>query len=126
MDLKQAHILVTATSYGKNDTRLKTELEAQVASVTYNPTGKPLSSAELAEILKGKDGLIAGLDVIDAAALAGADQLKVISRYGVGYDNVDHAYARSRGIPVANVPDYGTEEVADSAIGLMLALTRAS
>lgn len=51
-------------------------------------------------------------------------QCRLIVRCGVGYDNVDHALARSRGIPVANVPDYGTEEVADSAIGLMLALTR--
>jgi D-3-phosphoglycerate dehydrogenase/C-terminal binding protein len=49
---------------------------------------------------------------------------QLIVRCGVGYDNVDHAFARTRGIPVANVPDYGTEEVADSAIGLMLALTR--
>jgi phosphoglycerate dehydrogenase-like enzyme len=49
---------------------------------------------------------------------------KLIVRCGVGYDNVDFAHARSRGIDVANVPDYGTEEVADSAIGLMLALTR--
>ena len=49
---------------------------------------------------------------------------KLIVRCGVGYDNVDRVFARSRGIAVANVPDYGTEEVADSAIGLMLALTR--
>src|ERR1043165_3436146 len=49
---------------------------------------------------------------------------RLIVRCGVGYDNVDHAFARTRGIPVANVPDYGTEEVADSAIGMMLALTR--
>jgi D-3-phosphoglycerate dehydrogenase/C-terminal binding protein len=49
---------------------------------------------------------------------------RLIVRCGVGYDNVDHAHARRRGIPVANVPDYGTEEVADSAIGLTLALTR--
>jgi len=49
---------------------------------------------------------------------------KLIVRCGVGYDNVDYVYARSRGIDVANVPDYGTEEVADSAIGLTLALTR--
>jgi D-3-phosphoglycerate dehydrogenase/C-terminal binding protein len=51
-------------------------------------------------------------------------QCKVIVRCGVGYDNIDFRFARSRGIAVANVPDYGTEEVADSAIGLMLALTR--
>ncbi|MFO0508650.1 MAG: C-terminal binding protein, partial [bacterium] len=49
---------------------------------------------------------------------------RLIVRCGVGFDNVDHAFARERGIPVANVPDYGTEEVADSAIGLMLAMTR--
>jgi C-terminal binding protein len=49
---------------------------------------------------------------------------KLIVRCGVGFDNVDVAAARRHGIPVANVPDYGTEEVADMAIGLALALTR--
>ncbi len=49
---------------------------------------------------------------------------KAIVRCGVGIDNVDRQLARQRGIDVCNVPDYGTEEVADSAIGLMLALTR--
>lgn len=49
---------------------------------------------------------------------------KLIVRCGVGYDNVDWKAARGRGIAVANVPDYGTEEVADSAIGMALALTR--
>jgi C-terminal binding protein len=49
---------------------------------------------------------------------------KLIVRCGVGYDNVDRDLARRRGIPVANVPDYGTEEVADTAIGLMLTLAR--
>lgn len=49
---------------------------------------------------------------------------KLIVRCGVGYDNVDGAFARERGIPLANVPDYGTEEVADSAIGMALMLTR--
>ncbi|AMV26671.1 Putative 2-hydroxyacid dehydrogenase [Gemmata sp. SH-PL17] len=49
---------------------------------------------------------------------------KLIVRCGVGFDNVDHRLARTKGIPVANVPDYGTEEVADSAIGMMLTLTR--
>jgi D-3-phosphoglycerate dehydrogenase/C-terminal binding protein len=51
-------------------------------------------------------------------------QCKLIVRCGVGFDNVDHRFARERGIPVGNVPDYGTEEVADSAIGMMLSLTR--
>lgn len=49
---------------------------------------------------------------------------KLIVRCGVGFDNVAYQFARERGITVANVPDYGTEDVADSAIGMMLALTR--
>ncbi|HMF20263.1 MAG TPA: C-terminal binding protein, partial [Gemmataceae bacterium] len=49
---------------------------------------------------------------------------KLIVRCGVGYDNIDHVFARSCGIPVANVPDYGTEEVADAALGMALSLMR--
>jgi C-terminal binding protein len=49
---------------------------------------------------------------------------RIIVRPGVGYDNIDIAAARERGIPVCNVPDYGTEEVADSALGMALALAR--
>jgi D-3-phosphoglycerate dehydrogenase/C-terminal binding protein len=52
------------------------------------------------------------------------ERCRVIARCGVGIDNVDHVYARQRGIAVANVPDYGTEEVADSALGMTLALAR--
>jgi D-3-phosphoglycerate dehydrogenase/C-terminal binding protein len=61
---------------------------------------------------------------ISRAMIERLTQCKLIVRCGVGYDNVDYVFARTRNIPVANVPDYGTEEVADSAIGMMLALTR--
>ncbi|HOD84479.1 MAG: Glycerate dehydrogenase [Planctomycetes bacterium ADurb.Bin126] len=49
---------------------------------------------------------------------------KLIVRCGVGIDNVDWAFARARGIPVCNVPDYGTEDVADSAMAMLLSLSR--
>jgi C-terminal binding protein len=52
------------------------------------------------------------------------DNCKIIVRPGVGYDNVDIHAARERGIPVCNVPDYGTEEVADSALSMALSLAR--
>jgi D-3-phosphoglycerate dehydrogenase len=124
MELKDAKILVSATSYGKNDPRLKTELEAQVASVMYNPTGKPLTSAQLADLLPGIDGFIAGLDVIDSAALEKAARLKVIARYGVGVDNVDLAAAREMGITVTNTPGANSVSVAELALTLILSLAR--
>lgn len=61
---------------------------------------------------------------IGARTIERLTRCKLIVRCGVGYDNVDCRAARARGITVANVPDYGTEDVADSAIGMMLALTR--
>jgi phosphoglycerate dehydrogenase-like enzyme len=124
MNLKECRLLVSPTSYGKNDSRLKTELEAQVGEVIYNPTGKPLTSAEVAQLFPGIDGYIAGLDGIDANALKTADRLKVIARYGVGFDNVDLAAAREKGIVVTNTPGANSVSVAELAIGLLLALAR--
>jgi D-3-phosphoglycerate dehydrogenase len=124
MDLKKAKLLVTPTSYGKNDPRLKSDLEAQVGQVTYNPTGKPLTSSEVAALLPGVDGYIAGLDVIDRASLERADRLKVISRYGVGVDNVDLEACKKKGIIVTNTPGANSVSVAELALGLMLALAR--
>ena len=49
---------------------------------------------------------------------------KVLVRAGVGYDNVDIKVAGAMGLPVCVVPDYGTEEVADLTIGLLLAAAR--
>ena len=124
MNLKECRLLVTPTSYGKNDSRLKTQLEEQVREVIYNPTGKPLTSAEVAKLLPGIDGYIAGLDAIDAPALENADRLKVIARYGVGVDNVDLAAARKKRIVVTNTPGANSVSVAELALGLMLALAR--
>ncbi len=56
--------------------------------------------------------------------IASLTRCRLIIRCGVGVDNVDHAFAATMGIPVANIPDYGTEDVADTAMSMMLALAR--
>jgi len=61
---------------------------------------------------------------LTAAGIARLENCRAIIRNGVGFDSVDVAAARARGIAVCNVPDYGTEEVADHAIALALALCR--
>ena len=124
MDLKKCKLLVSPTSYGKNDSRLKTELEDLVDEVVYNPTGKPLCAEEVAGLLKGVDGYIAGLDEINETALQNAGQLKVISRYGVGVDNVDLNITRQKGIIVTNTPGANSVSVAELALGLILSLAR--
>jgi len=61
---------------------------------------------------------------LGSKTVARLKQCKLIVRCGVGFDNVDRVLARQMNIPVANVPDYGTEEVADSAIAMTLSLVR--
>jgi len=61
---------------------------------------------------------------LTATGLARLRNCRAIIRVGVGFDSVDIEAARERGIAVCNVPDYGTEEVADHAIALTMALCR--
>jgi C-terminal binding protein len=58
------------------------------------------------------------------ASIERLQNCKLIVRPGVGYDGIDIVAAAELGIPVCNVPDYGTEEVADSALGMALCLAR--
>jgi phosphoglycerate dehydrogenase-like enzyme len=62
--------------------------------------------------------------LITAGVIARMKNCRAIIRNGVGFDSVDIAAAAKAGIPVCNVPDYGTEEVADHALALTLALYR--
>lgn len=61
---------------------------------------------------------------IDAALIAALPKLEIISSFGVGYDSIDIAAAKARGIRVTNTPDVLNDAVAELAIGLMLALSR--
>jgi len=61
---------------------------------------------------------------IDAAFIDSLPKLEIIANFGVGYDAVDARHAASRGIMVTNTPDVLTEEVADTALGLLLSTVR--
>ena len=84
-----------------------------------------LTPGELHDRLRGKQGIVVLLgDRLDPPAIdAGAD-LKVIANVAVGYDNLDVAYARSKGIVCTNTPDVLTDAVADYTWALILAITR--
>ncbi len=86
----------------------------------------PMSRDALAEAMKTADVLVPTItDEIDAALVAGAgSRLKLIANYGAGVDNIDVATARQRGILVSNTPGVQTDDTADMAMGLILAVTR--
>lgn len=63
-------------------------------------------------------------DKLDGAMMARCPKLEFVSSFGVGYDNIDVKYAAAHGITVTNTPDVLTEEVADTALGLLLCTVR--
>jgi D-3-phosphoglycerate dehydrogenase len=79
-----------------------------------------LDPARLAEL----DGLLAWNLNLTARTAAHLGRCRIVTRFGVGYDKIDVAAFEQVGIPVSNNPDYGTEEVADSAVALILSLQR--
>lgn len=64
------------------------------------------------------------VDRVDAALMARLPRLAIVSTFGVGYDHIDASYAAAHGVVVTNTPDVLTEEVADTAIGLLLCTVR--
>lgn len=85
----------------------------------------PPSAEELAALLRGCDGALTLLtDEITGAVLDREPQLKVISNFAVGYDNVDVPAATARGVAVCNTPEVLTETTADFAWALLMASAR--
>ena len=118
---KRLSVVVTRRLPDVVETRL-----CELFSVTLRDDDKPMSREALAEAMKTADVLVSTItDQIDAALLAGAgENLRLIAQYGAGVDNIDVSTARQRGIQVSNTPGVTTDDTADMALGLMLAVTR--
>lgn len=113
---------VVITDLLDDDLRPEREVLDGVAKVTAL---QALEEADLVDRVEHADAIIVYHQItLTRVTLERLRHCRVIVRGGVGFDNVDGAVARQLGIPLANIPDYGSEEVADSALGMLLALTR--
>ena len=103
------------------ETRLK-----ELFDVTLRDHQTPMSRAELVNAVKTCDVLVPTItDKIDAGLLGQAgENLKLIANFGAGIDHIDVETARQRGILVSNTPDVVTEDTADMAMALLMAVVR--
>jgi len=109
--------------------RLPEQIEARMATlfeVTSKPVDGVLSADAIIEGVQGKDVLVSSInDPIDAALIARLPpELKLIAQFGNGFDNIDIEAAYAAGLTVTNTPSVLTEDTADMAVMLMLALPR--
>ena len=86
--------------------------------------GASIELAAQGGVPDGADALLVRESPVTAAMMDRMPGCRAIVRYGIGVDNIDRDAARKRKIYVANVPDYGTEEVSDQALALVMAVAR--
>lgn len=112
-------ILVTFDMFREGFAELENKYE-----VTF-PNGRDFSYDEISEMIPQYDVLCSMFDFpVDKALIDRGVNLKLIANYAVGYNNIDVAYALSKGLTVANTPDPVTAPTANLALGLMLDTAR--
>jgi D-3-phosphoglycerate dehydrogenase len=106
-----------------DETSIESAILGDIAQLTM---ARAMDESELSDFLPGADALLIyhAIARIGEFSFARASRCRCVVRAGVGYDNVDVDAATRHGVIVCNVPDYGTEEVADHAIMFLLALAR--
>jgi glyoxylate reductase len=116
----QARVFVTRRLPGDALARLEAEHEVEIW-----PERVPPPRDELLARAATAEGLLSMLtDRVDPELFDAAPNLRVVSNYAVGVDNVDVAAATARGIPVGHTPGVLTESTADLALALMLGIAR--
>lgn len=115
-----ARIVITDCDHGTIATEQEAAAEAGVDLTLAHCTDEQ----SVIEAAAGADGILVQYAPVTAAVLDALPHLVVVSRYGVGVDTIDVAAAQVRGVTVCNVPDSGTEDVADHAIALAVSLLR--
>jgi D-3-phosphoglycerate dehydrogenase len=113
-------VLITDFNYPDVELERRTVEDAGLELVT----AQCRSEEDVIEAGRGVSALLTQYAPITARVMAELPELRMVGRYGVGYDIVDVEAARERGVWVANVPDYGTEEVAVHALSMALSLLR--
>ena len=119
-----ARLLITTVPFAAHNSFPLELLDSVDVEFEINPIGRRLKEDELVEMVAETEILIAGTEPITAKVMEAAPNLKLISRVGIGMDNVDLLAARTRGIAVSYTPEAPAPAVAELTFGLMLSLLR--
>lgn len=116
-------ITVTSPSFSKNEI-LRAEISRYFPNVKFNASGDRLESEKLIDFIGDAEGVIVGLEKIDSEVINRLARLKIISKYGVGLDNIDAKYCSEKGIMLGWTPGVNKVSVAEMTVAFMIALSR--
>lgn len=117
-------VVSSAVTFGRASQEPIERLREAGCDVRLTPLDRPLNAQEMVDFAEDADALILGNDNLPASVIRKLKRLKLIARYGVGFDGVDLAEAHLRGIMVSAAPASNREETADFTLGLILDLAR--
>ena len=112
-------VAVASRSFSKNDDLVK-NLQSKYSSVIFNDFGKTLQGDELVDFLMPATKAIIGIEDLTEPILAKLTKLKVISKYGVGLNNLDLKLLKKRNIRLGFTPGVNKQSVAELALTLIL------
>lgn len=116
-------VAVTIRSFNKD--KIMSEAFKKRCTVSFfNTTGRRLTEDELIQALDGADAVIAGTEQISERVFTTCPRLRIISRVGVGLDNIDLASAKKNHISILSTPQAPVQAVAEHAIALLLSLMK--
>jgi len=119
----KSKILISTSSFGELDPSLLSNL-IETYSCVFNAHGRRLKTEELLELVADINGIIAGTEIYSREILSKARNLKVISRVGIGTDNIDLDFCREQGINVATTKTDLSFSVAELVISLFFSFFR--
>ncbi|MDZ4676777.1 MAG: phosphoglycerate dehydrogenase [Oligoflexia bacterium] len=122
-DIKNLPIAVSSRSFSKNE-ELKKLLSAHFTSIKYNLTDRVLEAQELIDFLRGAEAAIVGLDKVTESVLIQLPHLKVISKYGVGINNLDLSAMKRQGIAFGWTGGVNARSVSELVLSFILGLLR--
>ncbi|OGD14084.1 hydroxyacid dehydrogenase [Candidatus Atribacteria bacterium RBG_19FT_COMBO_35_14] len=117
-------ILITPRSFASFSDKPLKMLTERGYEIKRNNTGRPYKKEEMLKLIKDVDGIIIGIDELSAEIIEKANALKVISKYGIGLDNIDINMATNKKIVITNTPTANVDAVADLTFGFILSLAR--
>lgn len=114
-------VLVTANSFGKFSDAPTKLLQENGFEVTFNPYGRKMEEDEFIGAIADADAVILSTEQVSKRVIDSAKKLRIISRYGVGLDNIDLDYCKAKGLPVTITGSGNSNAVAEYAVTSMLA-----
>ncbi len=124
IQINRLSIAVSTVSFSSNADLMGELARDKHFDIHANPHGRRLDPVEFQSLLRGCEGAIVGLDQVNADLLENCPDLRVVSKYGVGLDNIDFEACRKHGVEVYSTQGINKTSVAEQTLGFMLMLCR--